>query len=329
MALASIFGTNLFHYEPSGVIEFYDRYPAVRESFAQASAWTGLDVETLVRQNGDHDDEVRRRVVSVGLAAAQLGIQDVLAGKGLRPHMTGGMSLGGMVASCVAGACERRELMDVLVRGEHQPLHATTGEETGQEEPGRAEPGREEAIASAYLGPDDDPAGLYADRDGIYLSCDFGWDADRKVRIVMLSGYRDELEKLSAETGGMVNVTEGADVAVHSPLRARAREATREHVSAVSFTDPELTLCSSLEQKTLKRADEVRAMFVDNVVAPISLVHLTRQLHRHGAGLGLVVGPSPILNALRYPFPVVFVDSPDAVPRAAAAVFEHGVRLRR
>jgi hypothetical protein len=35
------------------------------------------------------------------------------------------------------------------------------------------------------------------------------------------------------------------------------------------------------------------------------------------------------MKALKYPFPVVFLDSPEAVPQAMAAVFEHGVRLRR
>ncbi|MEV0918364.1 ACP S-malonyltransferase [Streptomyces sp. NPDC049967] len=320
MALASIFGTNLFRYEPGGVVDFYDQYAAVRKSFAQASAWTGLDVEALVRQNGDFDDDgVQRRAVSVGLAAAQLGIQDVLAEKGLRPHMVGGMSLGGMVGSCIAGACGREELMGLLMRGELRP----------KQTPSVPEPEREEGIASAYLGPDDDPAELCAGYEGVFVACDFGWDTDRRVRIVMLSGYRDALEKLSAETGGMVSVTEGADVAEHSPLRAGAREVTRGYISGMPFTDPSLALCSSLEQKTLTRAEEVCDMFTNNVVAPISVVHLTREMERHGARLGLIVGPSPILNALHYPFPVVFVDSPEDVPRAVAAVFEHGVPLRR
>ena len=244
MALTSIFGTNLFRYEPGGVVEFYDQYAAVRESFAQASAWTGLDVEALVRQNGDYDDDVHRRAVSVGLAAAQLGVQDVLSEKGLRPHMVGGMSLGGMVGSCVAGACGRRELMGLLMRGELRPHQTRTVDKSE----------REEAIASAYLGPDDDPEDLCADRDGVYLACDFGWDTDRRVRIVMLSGYRDALEKLSAETGGMVSVTEGADVAEHSPLRAPAREATRGYISAMPVSP---TLRSSSARPWSRRPSPV------------------------------------------------------------------------
>ncbi|MGC4807693.1 acyltransferase domain-containing protein [Micromonospora sp. DT233] len=315
MALASVFGTNLFKYEPGGVIDFYDGYPVVRESFAQAAAWTGIDVELLLRQNAEHADQAEQiRVASIGLAAAQLGIQDVLVAKGLRPAMVGGLSLGGLVGACVAGAVGRRDLMELLARGEHRPE--------------RDDADRAEGIASAYLARDADPESEVADRDGVYVSSDFGTDADGRIRIVMLSGYRDALEKYAAEQpDGMVTVTEGADLAVHCPLRETARQHSRPHIDALTFSDPVLPVCSCLEQRTLRTADEVRAMFVDNVVRPISLVHVNQELKRHGAQLALVVGPSPVMNALRYPFPAVFVDSPAALPRAVAAVFEHGVAL--
>ncbi|MFI8091864.1 ACP S-malonyltransferase [Streptomyces sp. NPDC086080] len=318
MALASVFGTNLFHYDPKGVVEFYEAYPAVRASFEQAARWTELEVEPLLYQNGTYENETLRiRAVSVGLAAAQLGIQDVLADKGLLPDVVGGLSLGGLVASCVAGAVERQDLMRMLAEADHDP------------EP--ADAGRPEGLASAYLTPGFDPDRYYGERrEGVFLSADFGYDAQGRVRITMLSGYRDALEKLAAEEPeGLVNVTEGADLAVHSPLREHLREVTRAQVAPVVFQDPRLPLCSCLEQRTLGTAEEVREMFVDNVVKPISLVHLNEELRRHETELALVVGPSPVMNALRYPFPAVFVDSPAAVAQAVAAVFEHGVRLRR
>ncbi|MFC4147303.1 acyltransferase domain-containing protein [Micromonospora mangrovi] len=315
MALASLFGTNLFKYEPGGVLDFHAAYPAVRESFAQAAAWTGVDVDLLLRQDGDHVDQSEQiRVASIGLAAAQLGIQDVLTAQGLRPAMVGGLSLGGLVGACVAGAVGRRELMELLARGEHRPE--------------RDDADRAEGIASAYLPPDADPEAEVAGRDGVYVSSDFGTDTGGRVRIVMLSGYRDALEKYAAEQpAGMVTVTEGADLAVHSPLREAARQQSRAHLDGVTFADPVLPVCSCLEQRTLRTADEIREMFVDNVVKPISVVHVSREMKRHGAQLALVVGPSPVMNALRYPFPAVFVDSPAALPRAVAAVFEHGVVL--
>ena len=312
MTLASIFGTNLFHYQPDGVVEFHDSYPAVRESFARAAEWTGIDEEALLYQKGDYDQDERVRVASIGLAAAQLGIQDVLVAQGLRPHVVGGLSLGGLVSSCVAGAIDRRELMELLATGEHKA---------------DVDLDRPQTIAAAYLPLDVDPY-EYADRDGIYLSSDFGCDASGRIRIVLLSGFRDALERLAAEEpDGMINITEGVDIAVHSPLRERARVASRPRIDAIRFADPGLTLCSCLERRTVKTADEVREMFVDNVVKPISLVHLSEEMRHHGTRLGIVVGPSPVMNALRYPFPVVFVDSPAGIPQTVAAIFEHGIQL--
>jgi [acyl-carrier-protein] S-malonyltransferase len=318
VALASIFGTNLFHYEPDGVVEFYEAYPAVRDSFARASRWTGLDVEPLLYQNGTYENESERiQAVSVGLAAAQLGIQDVLVEKGLRPDVVGGLSLGGLVGSCVAGAVEREDLMRLLVASDHNPE--------------RPDANRAEGLAACYLGLDFEPDHYYGDkREGVFLSADFGCDAEGRVRIAMLSGYRDALEKLAAEVPeGLVNVTEGADLAVHSPLREHSRDLLRAQVAPIGFADPQLPLCSCLEQRTLRTAEEVREMFADNVVKPISLVHLNEEMRLHATELALVVGPSPVMNVLRYPFPTVFVESPAAVPQAVAAVFEHGVRLRR
>lgn len=318
MALAFLFSTNQVQYErDDGVIEFYEACSEVRRSFDDAAEWTGLSTEALLYQNGSYeDDEQRIRAISVALAAAQFGVHDVLAAKGLRPHMVGGLSLGGLVSAGLAGCLGRRELMEFLMRGDH-----------------RAEDGahRAEAVAAAFLAPDFDPEHYYGEkREGVFLSGDYGWDAEGRFRIILLSGYRDALEALAAEEPpGVINVTEGAELAVHSPLRQRAREAARAAAAGCTFADPTLDFCSCLDDSMLTTADDVREMFVENVVKPISLVQLTGQMERNGARLGLVVGPSGAMDKLRYPFPVVFVNSPAAVSEAVGAVFEHGVRLRR
>ncbi|WP_345595559.1 hypothetical protein [Streptomyces marokkonensis] len=85
----------------------------------------------------------------VGLAAAQLGIQDMLVEEGLRPHMAGGEPGRDDRLLRRRSLC-RCELMGLLMRGELRP---GTGVEA-------REPQREEALASACLGPDDDSTHL-------------------------------------------------------------------------------------------------------------------------------------------------------------------------
>lgn len=85
MTLASIFGTDVLRYQPDGVIEFYDVYPAVRDSYEQAAEWTGLDAKALLHQQGiDGDEQLRLRAVSIALAAAQFGIHDALGDRARR-----------------------------------------------------------------------------------------------------------------------------------------------------------------------------------------------------------------------------------------------------
>jgi [acyl-carrier-protein] S-malonyltransferase len=316
VTLASVFGTNLFHYQPDGVIEFYESYSAVREIYEQAAEWTGFDVEALLHQRGfEHDPQLRLQAGSVALAAAQLGIHDVLAEKGIRPHVVGGLSLGAMVSSCVAGSLGRRELVELLVTSQHLP-------ESAEED-------RAEAVASAFLPLDFDPDFYYGEqREGVFLGSDFGRDVTESCRVILLSGYRDALEKLASEVPpGQVVVNDEAGVAVHSPLRREAADLTERQVAGIDFRDPDMPLCSCLEERTLGSAGEVAELFVRNVVEPVSTVHLTGGMQRHGAQLGLVIGPSQIRDLLKFPFPVVYVDSPKAIAEAVAAIFELGVEL--
>lgn len=316
MTLASIFGTNLFHYQPDSVIEFYDTCPEVRTVYRQAAESTGLDIDTLLHQKGLEDDDQRRlQAGSVALAAVQLGIHDVLARKGVRPGVVGGLSLGGMVSSCVAGCLTRPELFRLLLRSQHLPESA--------------DPDRAEAVASGFLPLDFDPDWYYGEgREGVHLGSDFGVDASGSCRVVLLTGYREALERLASEvpTGSVVVNDEGR-IAVHSPLRRTAEKLIRQQVSEIEFAGPGLPLCSCLEHRTLRSADEVSEMFCRNVVEPVSTVCLTEEMARHGARLGLLLGPSLIKDLLTFPFPVVYVDSPAAVAEAVAAIFEFGVEL--
>lgn len=316
MALAFIFGSNQFNYQPDGIFEFYDAYPSVRDTFQDVAKWTGLDVDTLLRaDHAEAEPEQRVRINLAGLAAAQLSIHDILVEKGISPSMVGGLSLGGLTASCVAGSLSREDLISLLFRS-NQRVEAH-------------EEGRPQGAATAFAPLTVEREWYYGDqREGVWLGGDFGLEPTGNSRVLMLAGFRDALEKMRDEAPAQtVTVSEDVDVAVHTPLRAAAREETRQQVSEVAFDDPQLTLCSSIEQKTVTTADEVREMFVRNVSEPMNNVHLYEGMKSHGAQLALVVGPSLIKDLLQFPFPVGYVDNPGAIPEAISAIFEHGVEI--
>ena len=321
MSLAFIFGTNLLNYDPRGVMEFHAAHPAMQKVYDKVGAWTGLDLDLLLRRReDDHDDmETRSRHGSVALAAAMVGIHDVLAAQGIHPAAVGGLSLGSMVSSSLAGALPRRQLFDLLMRMDH----------VGPRDPD----GPAEGVAVAFLPVDQDEALLVEPkRDGVWLAGDFGTHPTGTFRILLLSGYREALERLAAETAasgglGQVQVQEANSVAVHTPLRQAVADSIAALAAGAGLGAPVLPLCSSLEPRTLTDAIEVADMFGRNAVETIRIDDMSAEMRRHKTRVGLVLGPSLPRGWIGFPFPVVHVESPADLPEVMAAIFDNGVVL--
>ncbi|GAA2643545.1 hypothetical protein GCM10010399_91910 [Dactylosporangium fulvum] len=317
MSLAFIFGTNLLNYDPRGVAEFHAANPVMQRVYERVGEWTGLDEDLLLRrrEDDDPDPEARSRHGSVALAAAMVGIHDVLGEQGIHPGAVGGLSLGSMVSSCLAGVLPRQALFELLMRMDH----------VGPQDPD----GRAEGVAVAFLPVDQEEELLVEPkRDGVWLAGDFGTHPTGTFRILLLSGYREALEQLAAETTvGSVQVQEANTVAVHTPLRAPVRDSIARVTAGVALADPVLPLCSCLEPRTLTTAAEVADMFSRNAVETIRIDAMSGEMRRHKTRLGLVLGPSLPRGWIDFPFPVVHVESPADLPGVMAGIFEHGVVL--
>ncbi len=119
MSLGYLFGGGVGT-EPRG-LELYRSYETVRSWYEQVSAWTGLTVGQILEEDLPAAQEERQSVGTVREAALAIGVHDVLASFGLRPAAIGGLSLGAMTASCLAGALGRRELFDMLAGSREAP----------------------------------------------------------------------------------------------------------------------------------------------------------------------------------------------------------------
>jgi [acyl-carrier-protein] S-malonyltransferase len=325
MSLAFIFGTNLLNYDPQGVAEFHETEPVVQQLYGHVSDWTGLDLDTLLRRATDNDNEsesdidgdieTESRHGSIALAAAMIGIHDVLSERGIHPAALGGLSLGAMVSSCLAGVLPRRQLFELLLEIEH----------VGPRDPN----GRPEGVAVAFVPVEQDPARYYGrDQEGVFLGGDFGTHPSGTFRILLLTGYRDALVRLAAESAeGSVLLQEANTVAVHSPLRRSVYESVARHMAGVELTDPVLPLCSSLGPETLTTGAEVRTMFARNAIDTIRIDDMSAELHRHKVRMGLVLGPSLPRGWITFPFPVVHIERPSDLAEMTSAIFEFGIAL--
>ncbi|MEZ0095637.1 acyltransferase domain-containing protein [Streptacidiphilus sp. EB129] len=308
MSTAFVLGQKNLTYDPAGLVALYESYPAVRDSYAQAADWSGHQVQDLLHKRAD--DKGLSLVTSVGLTAAMLGIADVLAEQGVLPGTVGGLSLGALTAAAVAGALPRREVVRLLCDTDASDVPES--------------PEHPEGCVAAVLPLGQSVEGFYGTRPGVWFSGDFGMHVSGAFRMVLLSGHREALDRLAAEHPPEYFVFSEEPIAVHSPLRHRARDITARLTAGIEFGDPAVPLCSSLEERTLFTGAEVRSMVARNVVEPVHTDRLAREMRRQGARLGLVLGPTLPRDAFEFPFPVVHIEAPEDVAAAVAAVTEHG-----
>src|SRR5262245_4790392 len=99
--------------EPHGV-ELFDAFPVMRAVYAEIAEWTGLSVEQILREDLPVGQEKRQSVGTIREAALALGVHDVLAALGAPPGSIGGLSLGALTSSAIAGAIGRREFIEFL-----------------------------------------------------------------------------------------------------------------------------------------------------------------------------------------------------------------------
>lgn len=314
MRLGFLAGTNSMEYDPACARAFYDAHETFRESVSASAAAAGTSVDTLLSPipEGVVQQELFGET-GQRLAAVVLGINDVLTQVGLVPAAVSGLSLGSLVMSCVAGGIDRHSLFEVL--------------DATRRAPGPSEHDPAEATAIAVVAEGDqllseDP------RAGVYIGGDLGLLAHDSRRLIMLSGHRGALEKLAAAAPDeTVTVMPHSSVAVHTPLRASARDFVAPILERIGFTDPTVTLCSSLEPLTVTTADGVRDLFMRNMVDRFDLPAVLTEMARHEVGLLVVLGPTLPAGIVDFPMPVVHVDAPEHVADAVGAAIDLGIQL--
>lgn len=312
MSVALILGQRQTAYDPADLIRLHAEQPRLQAAYAQAATATGYDLEKILHNRGERESE-RRAVASVGLAAAMIGLHDVLLDRGIEPVAIGGMSLGFMVSCALAGSIDRDDLYRLLADAE-------LGDE--------ADPAaRAQGCVGAVVPVDRDFESLYGDHgDDVWVAADFGMHESGAFRMLLLAGYRDALDAVAARVPEGYVLVSDEILAPHCPLRAHVAELLARRLETLTITDPSVRLASCLEQGLLRTSAEVIDALVRNIVAPVHLDYLTGEMVAHGARHGIVLGPT-LPKVFEFPFPVDYLDSPESLDRLGALAPTAGASL--
>ncbi|HEV2372346.1 MAG TPA: hypothetical protein VGS19_09260 [Streptosporangiaceae bacterium] len=302
--------------------ELYDRYEVMRQLCHEVSEWTQLDIlaslsEDLTPPLSVDDIETQlkyRRIATMRQAFHSVGVASILNDIGVKPRAVTGSSLGGMIAASVAGAIDASGLFGLLEYISGIPL-APAGE------PMRG-------IAFAFV-PEGTDLDWYCEpsRPHVHLAADHGKLRDGSARVVLLSGYRDELLALAAEAPEETVVVFGVLYGGHSPLQQFVHDALEPYVRQMTVRDPEVPLFSSLRHKRLESADDVREDFLLNTTITTRTQHMVAGLSSQGLEIAATIGQAIPIDWFSFPFMNVNVAAADDIERLMYSLHDLGITL--
>jgi [acyl-carrier-protein] S-malonyltransferase len=312
MALAYILGAGINDGLNTGQ-DLYDGSAGVRSFYQDVSTWTGFSVDQLLSAPlPERPHQLRWSMGEVRHAALLMALHDVLAENGIRPQVLGGMSLGALVASCLAGSITRQQFFELRARTRHIP----------ERDPDLPEEGLSIWRTPAGTGPE---AALVGRAD-VYPAVYYGPTTGDGSRLTVVSGYRSALDSLAADLPpDQMQPIGDRPFAAHSPLRGYIQEFMAPHIKDAPFTDPTLRVCSCLEPRLLSTGEDVRELFLRNTVEPVNFVHLYQEMARQGVTLALALGQFMPAGFLDVPFRMLNVQDSEDVELARTTVAELGL----
>lgn len=92
--------------------DFYDTIPLCREIFEKASKASGLDVEKLCFEENEQINITE--YTQIAMLAAEVAMLRALEAKGIKPDVTGGLSLGEYGALVASGAMSEEDVFKIV-----------------------------------------------------------------------------------------------------------------------------------------------------------------------------------------------------------------------
>jgi methylaspartate ammonia-lyase len=312
MALAYILGAGIADSLHTGQ-DMYEKHDGVRSLYADVAKWTGFSVDQLLTEPlPQRPHQLRWALGEIRHAVLLMAIHDVLAESGIRPAGIGGLSLGALVGSCLAGSLSRQEFFQMRARTQYIPEFAPDAPEEG---------------LAMWMAPmDADLESSLAGRADVYPAVYYGRTKEGSNQLTVVSGYRSALDSLGADLPpDQMQPIGDRPFAAHSPLRAPVRDFVAPDIAAATFHDPQIRLFSCLEPRVLTTGSDVRDLYLRNTVEPVNFPHLYSEMQRQGVELALALGQFMPAGFLDVPFPMVNVQDLEDIEEAKATIAELGI----
>jgi acyl transferase domain-containing protein len=195
---------------------------------------------------------------------------------GVRPNSVAGHSMGEVAAGAVAGLLSLEDAaMLITTRARLMGAVRTPG-----------------CMVSVGAGADA-VAPLLAGYPGVAIA------AINAPQQCVISGAVDSIAAVTAELAAQdIDFKRVASQAYHSPLMTEVTADFREALEGVKFTEPAITIVSTVSGQVARRGDISADYWARHIVEPVNFLAAMRALDRRGKHLFIEIGPFATLTSL-------------------------------
>lgn len=283
-----------------------EAYPAVADTYAEASDILGYDLWALV-QDGTAEALGKTTVTQPAMLTAGCAAWRCWnAAGGSVPQQMAGHSLGEYTALTCAGAVSFEDALRVVIRRSELMQAAV--------------PAGEGAMA-AILGIDDQvviDVCNAARQDGVADAVNF--NSPGQVVIAGDTAAINRAVELAKEHGARRAMILPVSVPAHSALMREAGEALTEALAKAAFSAPATPVISASDALPYGDGDDIRARLSRQVYSPVQWVQTVQAMLAGGASKVVECGPGKVLAGLMRRIdrdtPTAFIDSNDSLQQA-------------
>lgn len=257
------------------------RYPDAKAMFEKADAVLGVHLSRICFE-GSEDDLKQTKNTQPAIFLHSMVVWNLL--KPQNAAMTAGHSLGEYSALVAAGAISFEDALKIVrLRGELMQI-------AGEENPGTmaAVVGLDAAVVTEVC--------KEASAAGIVQPANFN-SPGQIVISGSIEGVRAAMEAAKLRGAKLVKelVVSGA---FHSPLMVSAKFALKAALHETTIRDAAVPVYANVTAKPVQKADEIRALLVDQVTSPVRWEESVAAMAAAGAVKFSEIGPGKVLQGL-------------------------------
>jgi [acyl-carrier-protein] S-malonyltransferase len=288
----------------------HDQFPAVRDTFAEASDALGYDVWDLI-QNGEQEALNLTETTQPVLLTSSVALWRAWQEQGGRaPVVMAGHSLGEFSALVCAGALDFADGVK-LVR--QRGAFMQTAVPVGQ------------GAMAAIIGLDDDAINricteVSAERGAVVAAVNFNSPGQ-----VVIAGHTAAVDTAIAalkEAGAKRAIPLPVSAPFHTELMKPAGEKLAQAIADITITSPQVPVVHNVNAQTAADPEQIRALLVEQIYSPVQWTRCVQAIAQTGAGTVVECGPGKVLAGLNRRIDKALqsysLEEPDALTAAVA-----------